>query len=384
MSVEQKLSEAFAVLAEQAPSTCRLPGAPETAPRRRAAPRRPWAMALAAAGGVLVIVLGAQQLRGLGPDRADPAAQPTAPGPSDPAPTAGPPTAAPPTPGGLDWTWRIAVDLPPGWQQADRRINSGSQDDIVISPDGALVCTITSYAAGADVVDPAGVDPGRGDIPVDIGGVTGFLTPYDGLPEGSIVVWRPDADSWATVLCQQAPGGQVDADSELLIARAVSFRDAVFPLPFRLGYMPDALAASMAASVESVAGKTGSIGGYVTFTAGEAAGDEADGAVAQTVAFGLRVGPPQLAGVAGGTPVTVRSAGADRQAYIYGAGNGGGTPTLEVAYDGFAITVNAQGFSTAEAVDAVVQDMIRMVESVTIAPDPADSLTWFDGRDVLP
>jgi hypothetical protein len=260
-------------------------------------------------------------------------------------------TLAPPQDSGISWRWLFSIDSPPaGWRQLNEIIRADHQEAALVGPTGA-VCTIQVFAPGAYDTSRIGADT----TPVTVNGTEGAFASTANLSKEAVpaVSWQYAPGAYAVSFC---PQDSVDVRSDALtVASALTARQRPFTMPFEVGYLPAGQVPDEAFSQTDQAryargflGVTGLSTG-ISLTTGEADPRNLDGAQVLTVS--TLNGPRDAAFREG---------------------------MLMVFYDGFQVWIGLASPTVSR------DELIRIAENLTIAPNPADPSTWFDARHALP
>lgn len=261
-------------------------------------------------------------------------------------------TLAPPPDSGISWRWLFTIDAPPaGWTKLNEIIYADHQEAPLMGPNGA-VCTIQVFAAGAFDTSRIGAD----SAPVTINGTEGSFASTAGLSKEAVpaVSWQYAPGAYAVSFC---PQNSVDVQSDALtVAAVLTAKQRPFLMPFAVGYLPAGQVPMMAFSSRSQTEHrargfflASGLSTGISLTAGDFDPRNLDGAQMLTV----------------NTPDGLREA-----AYRDGM--------LIVLCDGYQIWIGDA--STKVSLD----ELIRIVENITVATDPFDPSTWFDAQEALP
>ena len=253
----------------------------------------------------------------------------------------------PPGPSGISWRWLFSIDSPPaGWTPMIEDIGSQYQEAVLVGP-GDVVCTLQVFEAGAFDTARIGADA----APVSVKGAEATFATVEatGKPFPT-VVWQYAPGAYALSICNQ---GSVDVQGDALAAAsALTARQRPFTFPFAVGYLPADAAVLMAYTSMRGPGAVLHISTLATgidLTRGEVDPRDLDGARTMTVDT-----------VDGPRPAAYRDG------------------TLYVLYAGFYVSIGDQPRTPD------LDELIRIAENLTIAPDPMDPATWFDAQDALP
>jgi hypothetical protein len=333
MRTEHDLREALHAATDEPARADRVYAQVVARTRPRARDRRP-VLVLAAAALVLVVLAGivlGNRSREAGPVE--------------------PPTPALVDEGRVEGNWRMVhrVDPPPGWEVVLRSVSASTDTTMLQAPDAAFSCDVDAWRAGTRPTSPEPLDD------VTIGG----RPAYSNGPQ--TLQWYYRNDAVAQVTCTS--GGLAQART---IAERVVFAPSGLRVPLRLGQVPE---------------------GYRVDYLAEQNRD--DGPAAMLLLRPADADPAWLIAIVvarGGSTVTDLPSRSERETIAgYPALLDPLTGTLELETGPYMVSLQFAGGQQSDRwTPGRREQLVRLAESLALAPDLGDPNTWFDAEDAVP
>jgi hypothetical protein len=349
MRTEDDIRSALATLADDVPQPEQVLAAVRTAGRGRQRRRRTvivLAVATTAIAAIAVPITG----KLLGDGRSD-SVQPAV----DPVPT---------RPANDSWRHRFALDLPDGFEVHVSRIEPNREIIVIGGPSGQS-CMVGVFAPGQ--FDAREIPAER--TPITVQGRQGFYaTVYEFDGSRPRVAWQYANNSWALVACRDSSGES--ADASLRLANSLTFGPGRVPAPFAVTYLPAGVVVDGLEPLIDAGGDT--------FKAhAEQRPRVALGSARLEIQYLRRTSPTATV-----TPLIGPSQAGPRSLTINGR-----VATLTTDPDGAALVITGDGFQaqvSARRLADAADEVVRIAEGLTFAPDPAEASTWFDAAEALP
>jgi hypothetical protein len=296
-------------------------------------------------------------------------------------------------PGGR-WTYSYTVVPPDGWRVYNQHIDHDSQSVNLFGP-GYRQCIVTSFAK-----DTFGADKlVAGRRPITVNGHPGFVgsvrdvdlrvdkllgQPSYQHPTGPAVVWEYAPSSWRLSYCLLTPGDRSRrlADS-ILMANAVRDVPRVLRTPYKVGYLPDGWTARTFGEPGAGSVDASQFAALLTILhpgGGVIERIPTDPMAYQhiNISFTSRPGFQPT-----GQRVTINGLPAWLSRDAKPGTRGGHTPStwsgVFIKGEGFWI-----GIEAVAADPDFTTELVRVAQHLTLAPNPLNVSTWFDGNAAIP
>ena len=296
-------------------------------------------------------------------------------------------------PGGR-WTYSFTIAPPVGWKVYNQHIDKNSQSVSLFGPPYRQ-CIVTSFGKGTFGADRLVA----GREPVTVNGHPGFVGSVRGVelrgdkglgqpsylrPTGPVVVWEYAPDLWRLSYCTLSPGDRSRQLADgILMARAVRDVPRAVRTPYKVGYLPD---------------------GWRTRTFGEPGAGSVDASQSAALLTILPPGSKDMLRIPTapmeyqhinisfrdtpgfqptGRRVTINGLPAWLSRDAKPGTRGGHTPStwsgVFIKGNGFWISIEAVA-----ADPSFTTELVRIAQHLTLAPNPLDVSTWFDGNSAIP
>jgi hypothetical protein len=291
------------------------------------------------------------------------------------------------------WTYSLTIALPAGWKVYNQDIDRDSQTVSLFGPDDRQ-CLLTSFREGT-----FGGDQLAGRKPITVNGHHGFVAtvrnvelrgnkalgqPTYQRPTGPVVAWEHAPHSWRLITCVAFPRdpSREQADS-ILIARAVRDIPRAVRTPYKVGYLPNGWKAR--AFGEPGPGSV-DVSGYAALLVVLPPRNLVQRIPTDPMTYehiNISFSKPQRGFQPSGTRTTINGRPAWLSRYTPPK-----TKSRPNALPRSSLWIKGNGYWI--AVDAVTADpdftteLVRIAQHLTLASNPLDVSTWFDGNSAIP